>query len=67
MNKITASYVLASSFFITPCNAVEAETIFYVGEGQDFPKFMEPRGKGYCKAIVDNKLTGAYLNGECHP
>ena len=67
MKKIPVSLALAASFFVVPCSAVKAETIFYVGEGQDCPKYTKPRGDGYCKAIVDNKFTGAYLNGGCPP
>ena len=65
MKKIAASLSLAASFFVIPYSAVEAETIFYIGEGQDCPKYTKPSGDGYCKAIVDNKFTGAYLNGGC--
>ena len=67
MKKILASLALTTSFFVVPCSAVKAETIFYVGDGQDCPKYTKPRGDGYCKAIVDNKFTGAYLNGGCPP
>ena len=67
MNRLPMSIALVSSLLIIPCNAAKAETIFYVGEGQDCPKYTKPRGDGYCKAIVDNKFTGAYLNGGCPP
>jgi hypothetical protein len=36
-----------------------------VGEGRECPSFTKPIGDGYCKAIVNNKFTGAYLNGGC--
>ena len=67
MKKIAASFGLASTLCFIPGNAVQAETIFYVGEGQDCPKYTKPRGDGYCKAFVSNKFTGAYLNGGCPP
>ena len=65
MNKIAASFALVLSFFVIPYNAVKAETIFYVGDWKECPKYTKPSGDGYCKAIVDNKFTGAYLNGGC--
>ena len=48
-------------------NSVKAETIFHVGDGQDCPKYTKSTGDGYCKAIVNNKFTGAYPNGGCPP
>ena len=67
MKKLAASIVFASAFLVVPTGAVHAETIFYVGEGQDCPKYTKPRGDGYCRAIVNNKFTGAFLNGGCPP
>lgn len=46
---------------------VWADVIMDVGEGRDCPSFTKPFGDGYCKAIVNNKFTGAYLNGSCPP
>ena len=63
MKGIAAALFLTSSFFVISDNIANAETIFHVGEGQDCPKYTKPRGDGYCKAIVDNKFTGAYPNG----
>ena len=67
MKKLVMSFALSSSFLLVPGNAVKAETIFHVGEGQDCPKYTKSTGDGYCKAIVNNKFTGAYLNGGCPP
>jgi len=44
-----------------------AQVILHVGEGRDCPSFTKPTSDGYCKAVVKNKFTGAYLNGGCPP
>ena len=48
-------------------NSVKAETIFLFVYGQDCPKYTKSTGDGYCKAIVNNRFTGAYPNGGCPP
>ena len=65
MKKIAAVLFLSFSFVCISDKSVNAETIFHVGEGQECPKYTKPMGDGYCKAIVNNKFTGAYLNGGC--
>ena len=69
MKKLFIALTFSSAVTIAAGSSqlVKAETIFHVGEGQDCPKYTKPRGDGYCKAIVDNKFTGAYLNGGCPP
>ena len=69
MEKLFIALTFSSAVTIAAGSSqlVKAETIFHVGEGQDCPKYTKPRGDGYCKAIVDNKFTGAYLNGGCPP
>ena len=53
------------SYFTIYSSPVFADVIMDVGEGRDCPSFTVPIGDGYCKAIVNNKFTGAYLNGGC--
>ena len=54
-------------FVVTPLTLqpVLADVLMDVGEGRECPSFTQPIGDGYCKAIVNNKFTGAYLNGGC--
>ena len=69
MKKHSVALIIATALVVASgsTQTAEAETIFYVGEGQDCPTYTTPRGDGYCKAIVNNKFTGAYPNGGCPP
>ena len=59
--------ILAYPLVELSVNSAKAETIFHVGDGQDCPKYTKSAGDGYCKAIVNNRFTGAYPNGGCPP
>ena len=59
--------ILAYPLVEVSVNSAKAETIFHVGDGQDCPKYTKSAGDGYCKAIVNNRFTGAYPNGGCPP
>jgi len=69
MKKRSIALVFSTALIVAfgSTQSAAAETIFHVGEGQDCPKYTTPRGDGYCKAIVNNKFTGAYPNGGCPP
>ena len=68
MGKFIAGIIiLACPLADITANSVKAETIFYVGDGQDCPKYTKSAGDGYCKSIVNNRFTGAYPNGGCPP
>ena len=67
MRELVIAFAFASSFIVGSVNSAKAEVIFHVGEGQDCPKYTKSIDDGYCKAIVNNKFIGAYLNGGCPP
>jgi hypothetical protein len=66
MKKNTLIYSLITVFFAS-FNAIEgnANTIFKINPEAQCPDYTTKYKEGYCKAMVTNKFTGAYLDGSC--